>query len=111
MCVCVHCPIRLTLFPMYYPTLLGNVCQVRLVPASMSCTVCLCRRSKPVARPGLTPVLPALTCTSYIPTYSPYISVVPEGGSLAVATLDGAVVLWDAPTLTQLGSIEGRQDL
>ena len=35
----------------------------------------------------------------------------PEGGSLAVATLDGAVVLWDAPTLTQLGSIKGRQDL
>ena len=35
----------------------------------------------------------------------------PEGGSLAVATLDGAVVLWDAPTLTQLGSVEGRQDL
>lgn len=35
----------------------------------------------------------------------------PGGHSLAVATLDGAVVLWDAATLTQTGCIEGRQDL
>ena len=33
---------------------------MRLVPASMSCTVCLCRRSQLVTRPGLSPVLPAL---------------------------------------------------
>ena len=43
----------------YYPTPLGSVCHVRLVPASMSCTVCLCRRSQLVTRPGLFPVLPA----------------------------------------------------
>ena len=49
-----------------YPTPLGSVCQVRLVPASMSCTVCLCRRSQLVTRPGLSPVLPAPAVSAHL---------------------------------------------
>ena len=49
-----------------YPTPLGSVCHVRLVPASMSCTVCLCRRSQLVTRPGLSPVLPAPTVSAHL---------------------------------------------
>ena len=56
-----------------YPTPLGSVCQVRLVPASMSCTVCLCRRSQLVTRPDLSPVLPAPAplCSPLVSTSSP----------------------------------------
>lgn len=35
----------------------------------------------------------------------------PNGHSLAVAALDGTVVIWDVATLTQVGCIEGRRDL
>ena len=49
-----------------YPTPLGSVCHVRLVPASMSCTVCLCRRSQLVTRPGLSPVLPAPAVSAHL---------------------------------------------
>ena len=48
------------------PTPLGSVCQVRLVPASMSCTVCLCRRSQLVTRPGLSPVLPGPAVSAHL---------------------------------------------
>ena len=49
-----------------YPTPLGSVCHVRLVPASMSCTVCLCRRSQLMTRPGLSPVLPAPAVSAHL---------------------------------------------
>ena len=49
-----------------YPTPLGSVCHVRLVPTSMSCTVCLCRRSQLVTRPGLSPVLPAPAVSAHL---------------------------------------------
>ena len=49
-----------------YPTPLGSACHVRLVPASMSCTVCLCRRSQLVTRPGLSPVLPAPAISAHL---------------------------------------------
>ena len=49
-----------------YPTPLGSVCHVKLVPASMSCTVCLCSRSQLVARPGLSPVLPAPAVSAHL---------------------------------------------
>ena len=39
---------------------------MRLVPASMSCTVCLCRRSQLVTRPGLSPVLPAPAVSAHL---------------------------------------------
>ena len=35
----------------------------------------------------------------------------PNGHSLAVASLDGTVVIWDVATLSQVGCIEGRRDL
>ena len=49
-----------------YSTPLGSVCHVRLVPTSMSCTVCLCRRSQLVTRPGLSPVLPAPAVSAHL---------------------------------------------
>ena len=63
-CVCVMSNKLDTLS--YYPTPLGSVCQVRLVPASMSFTVCLCRRSQLVTRPGLSPVLPAPAVSAHL---------------------------------------------
>ena len=63
--VCMWCPIRLTLCPLT-PHPWGVSCQVRLMPASMSCTVCLCRRSQLVTRPGLSPVLPAPAVSAYL---------------------------------------------
>ena len=55
-----------------YPTPLGSVCHVRLVPASMSCTVCLCRRSQLVTRPGLSPPsCPCSLCSPLVSTSSP----------------------------------------
>ena len=62
-CACVHACVRVCVMSnkvdtlSSYPTPLGSVCHVRLVPTSMSCTVCLCRRSQLVTRPGLSPVL------------------------------------------------------
>ena len=35
----------------------------------------------------------------------------PDGGILAVATLDGQIALWDAKTAEQTGSIDGRADV
>ena len=70
MCVCVHVCVCVmsnkvdTLSS--YPTPLGSVCHVRLVPASMSCTVCLCRRSQLVTRPGLSPVFPAPAVSAHL---------------------------------------------
>ena len=49
-----------------YPTPLESVCHVGLVPASMSCTVCLCRRSQLVTRPGLSPVLPVPAVSAHL---------------------------------------------
>ena len=49
-----------------YPTPQVSVCHVRLVPASMSCTVCLCRRSQLVTRPGLSPVLPVPAVSAHL---------------------------------------------
>ena len=65
-CVCV-CAMSNTVDTLpSYPAPLGSVCQVRLVPASMSCTVCLCRRSQLVTRPGLSPVLPAPAVSAHL---------------------------------------------
>ena len=64
MCVCVMSKKVDTLSS--YSTPLGSVCHVRLVPASMSCTVCLCRRSQLVTRPGLSPVLPAPAVSAHL---------------------------------------------
>ena len=64
--VCVHVMSNKVDTLSSYPTPLGSVCHVRLVPASMSCTVCLCRRSQLVTRPGLSPVLPAPAVSAHL---------------------------------------------
>ena len=64
-CVCVYMSNKVDTLSSY-PTPLGSVCHVRLVPASMSCTVCLCRRSQLVTRPGLSPVLPAPAVSAHL---------------------------------------------
>ena len=61
MCVCARVDTLSS-----YPTPLGSVHHVRLVPASMSCTVCLYRRSQLVTRPGLSPVLPAPAVSAHL---------------------------------------------
>ena len=66
MCVRVHVMSNKVNTLSSYPTPLESVCHVRLVPASMSCTVCLCRRSQLVTRPGLSPVLPAPAVSAHL---------------------------------------------
>ncbi|XP_011404778.1 PREDICTED: periodic tryptophan protein 2 homolog [Amphimedon queenslandica] len=39
------------------------------------------------------------------------LSYSPDGSQLAVATLDGVISLWDVNTSSQIGTIEGRNDL
>ena len=71
-CVCVHACVCACVMSKKvdtlssYSTPLGSVCHVRLVPATMSCTVCLCRRSQLVTRPGLSPVLPAPAVSAHL---------------------------------------------
>lgn len=51
----------------------------------------------------------ALICNSVVAVLT--VSVRPDGGQVAVATLDGQITFFDVRTGIQVGSVEGRRDL